>query len=283
MAKVNIVTTTSDLQALATAVGGERVAVDGLIKGSQDPHHLEAKPSFVLKVSHADLLISNGLGLEAAWLPKVLAGARNKNILPGSQGHFIAADGITAIDIPVTNVSRADGDVHQEGNPHITLDPERVIIIASALAIRLSELDKDGADYYQQRAGVFVKEVTSKIPSWKVRLKATGISKVITYHKTLNYFLTRFQIEPAGYLEPHPGVAPTARHILDTISTAKTGQIKLILVENFFDDTAAKRIAAEAGGIRIKTVPVAVGGEPDIQTFIDLYERIVQAVEGKSS
>lgn len=283
MAKVNIVTTTSDLQALATAVGGERVAVDGLIKGSQDPHHLEAKPSFVLKVSHADLLVSNGLGLEAAWLPKVLAGARNKNILPGSLGHFIAAEGITAIDIPLTNVSRADGDVHQEGNPHITLDPERVIIIASALAIRLSELDKDGADYYQQRAGVFVKEITSKIPSWKVRLKATGISKVITYHKTLNYFLTRFQIEPAGYLEPHPGVTPTARHILDTISTAKTGQIKLILVENFFDDTAAKRIAAEAGGIRIKTVPVAVGGEPDIQTFIDLYERIVQAVEGKSS
>ena len=281
-AKINIVTTTSDLQALAVAIGGDRVNVDTLIKGIQDPHHLEAKPSFVLKVSHADLLISNGLGLEAAWLPKVLAGARNKAILTGQPGNFVASEGIAAMEVPVGQISRADGDVHQEGNPHITLDPDRIIAIGKNLATRLAQLDSAGSGYFQQRADAFEKELVEKLPAWTDRLKKSGITKVLTYHKTLNYFLHRFDIVPAGYLEPHPGVAPTARHILETITTAKNAQIKLILVENFFDETAAKRIASEVGGMTIKSVPVSVGGRPEIHNFVDLFEHLVQSVEGKS-
>lgn len=281
-AKINIVTTTSDLQALAQAIGGDRVTVDSLIKGSQDPHHLEAKPSFILKVSNADLLLSNGLGLEAAWLPKVLAGARNKTIQPGQSGYFVAADGIEVLEVPHSKVSRAEGDVHQEGNPHITLDPLRVTSIGKNLSIRLGQLDPAGTEYFQQRAKIFEQEITEKLPNWTERIKKSGLSKVLTYHKTLNYFLHRFSIVSAGYLEPHPGVAPTARHILETISTAKKDQVRLILVENFFDDTAAKRIASEVGGITIKTVPVSVGGDPKISTFIQLFEHLVKIIEGTS-
>ncbi len=278
-AQIQVVATGPDLAALVQEVGQDQVSLVTLARGSQNLHFLETKPSYMVQARRADLVVANGLGLETAWLPQVLRGARNPKVLPGSKGYLELGHHIRAIEIPAGTVSRSHGDVHPEGNPHWTLDPLRMGEAAVALAARLGELAPEHAEVFSDRAKSLQQRLITQTEKWKIRLKKTEVQKVITYHRTLNYFFDRFGIEAVAYLEPKPGIPPTAQHILSVIQTAKENQIPLILVEHYYDSKVAQRVSRELPQVLVKTVSAAVGGSPQVTNLDELYEQLVRTFE----
>lgn len=278
-AKLKVLTTTNNLKNLVEMVAGEKVDVESFSKGTQDPHYIEAKPSYMLKASKADLLVSIGLELEVGWLPLILRGSRNPKLREGGAGSFIAGEYIETLEKPSAAISRADGDVHPEGNPHFLLDPLNALKIAEKLRDKLKKLDPENAREYEGNFNKFSSNLTLKLEQWKKRIKVG--TKVITYHKTLTYFYHRFGIINVSLLEPKPGIPPSVGHILGVMKKARSEGVKLAIVENYFDPTVAKRVAKDVAGLKVKIVPVSVAGEPKILNLFDLYESLVSAVEEK--
>lgn len=280
-AKLNVVTTTVDLRSITQEVGGDLLSVESLGKGTQDPHFIEAKPSFMLKVNKADLVISTGMELEIGWLPSILAGARNPKVNMGERGNLEVGPSVELLEVPTGNISRSDGDVHPAGNPHVTLDPIRAGEIAVIIAKRLGELDPTNAEKFERNAKAMQARLVEKTKSWTDRLKKSGVTKIVTYHKTLTYFLDRFKIENPAILEPKPGIPPTSGHIIDVIKIMKDQKIPLVLVENYFDATVTNKMKQEIPSLRAVSIPVAVEGAQGVNKIDDLYETIVKAIEGK--
>ncbi|MBT4792719.1 MAG: zinc ABC transporter substrate-binding protein [Halobacteriovoraceae bacterium] len=276
-AKLKVLTTTNNLKSLVELIAGDKVDVESFSKGTQDPHYIEAKPSYMVKASRADLLVSIGLELEVGWLPLILRGSRNPRLREGEEGHFIAGNLIETLEKPTATFSRADGDVHPEGNPHFLLDPLNAIKIAEKLKFKLAKLDPENTSVYEKNFKKFTSDLTLRVKQWKKRIKVG--TKVITYHKTLTYFYHRFGIINIALLEPKPGVPPSARHILGVMKKAKTEGVKLAIVENYFDPTVANRVAKDVIGLKVKVVPVSVNGEPKILNLFDLYESLITSVE----
>ena len=280
-AHLKVVTTVPDLAALVSEIGGSELNVESISRGNQDPHTIEAKPSFMLKLSQADLVVSIGLELEIGWLPSLLRGARNPKIAPGSPGNFEAGTAISVLEKVEGQVTRAQGDVHPDGNPHFMTDPIRVGQVAVAIAERLAALDAPHAVQYRSAALKLQRRLEAKTKTWSERIAKTGVKEVITYHKSLTYFLDRFKISNPAILEPKPGIPPTAPHIVEVTQLVREHKIRLAMVENLYDSAPALRVAKDVPELRVVSVPIAIGGEPNINTPDDLFERIVQLVEGK--
>jgi zinc/manganese transport system substrate-binding protein len=277
--KLKVLTTTQNLKSLVEYVGKDLVEVDSLCKGTQDPHYIEAKPSFMLKASKADLLVSIGLDLEVGWLPLIVRGARNPKIRPSQSGSFIAGQFINTLEKPVTQISRSDGDVHPDGNPHFLLDPINAIKIAEELKKKLSALDPSNALEFEKNLKIFSNDIKNKLKTWKEKI-SRGV-KVVTYHKTLSYFYHRFGINNIAYLEPKPGIPPSAAHILGVIKLAKVNKVKKIIVENYFDPTVAKRVAKDISDLKVMTIAVSVGGGKGTSNLIELYSKLADSIGGK--
>ncbi|MFZ8934426.1 MAG: metal ABC transporter substrate-binding protein [Bacteriovoracaceae bacterium] len=273
---INVLTTTTNLADIVRQIGGDKVDVESLCKGIQDPHYLEAKPSYTFKLSKADLLISIGAGLEVGWLPLVIRGSRNPNIREGQPGHLIASQVVNLLEVDDENISRSKGDVHPEGNPHFMLSPHKSIEVAKAISSKLSDLDLANKEVYEKNANNFEEKMRSLIKEWKAKIPK-GF-KVISYHKTLTYFYEDFEIVNVDVLEPKPGIPPTASHILGVIDKLKSQKIKKIIVENYFDETVAKRVKKEVPDVQIELVPVAVSGKKGIQDIFSLYEYLVSRI-----
>jgi zinc/manganese transport system substrate-binding protein len=280
-AKLSVLATTTDLGYIVKQVGGDGVQVDTICKGTQDPHFVEAKPSYMVKASHADLLVAVGLDLEVGYVPPILRGARNPKILPGAKGYLEVGPQVSPIEIPTGSITRAEGDVHPYGNPHFTLDPIRDGQAAVVIADRMAELDPANADKFKANASAFQKRIEAKTKDWAARIAKTGITKIVTYHKTLNYFFDRFHIENPIQLEPKPGIPPTSGHIIEVIDVIKSGHIPLILVENYFDPSVTRKIVDDVPSTRAAVVPVAVDGAPGTDSTEELIEKIVTTIEGK--
>lgn len=278
-AKLNVVATTADIAALVKVVGADKINLSQIAKGSQDPHYIEAKPSFMVKMRDANLVVANGLSLEVGWLPTLIKGARNPDILPDSKGYLDLGSLITPLEKPTGPITRAMGDVHPDGNPHFTLDPQRTAELAVKIADKLSELDPVNKDFYQTNAQKYQEAMTKKISDWKVRVKASGVHTVVTYHPSMNYFMDRFGLKVATHLEAKPGIPPSAQHILSVIETMKKDNIRLILVDSFFDSKIADRIAKELPKAKVVTVGIAVDSLPQLNTLEDVTEQIVKAIE----
>lgn len=276
--KLKVMTTTSDLKSLVETIGGDSVEVFSFCKGTQDPHYLEAKPSYMIKASKADLLISIGLELEVGWLPLVIRGARNPKIRPGQEGSLVVGDFIETLEKSSKEMTRADGDVHPEGNPHILLDPFNAILIAGKVKDKLSKIKSEDSALFEENLKKFKDGINLKMKLWKAQIPE-GL-KVVTYHKTMTYFYHRFGIENVAILEPKPGIPPTAGHILKVMKTAKKEGVQLALVENYFDPTVANRVAKDVPGMKVVIIPVAVEGEPGISNLIDLYDKLTQKIKG---
>jgi len=270
-AKLNVLTTTTDLKSLVKTVAQDKVDVDSLCKGTQDPHFLEAKPSYSLKANRADLMISIGLDLEVGWLPLIMAGTRNPAII---RNHLVAGNFVSTLEKPAGVLSRSMGDVHPQGNPHILLDPLNAIIVAEKIKEKLSVMDKENEAFYQKNFDNFSAEVKKKLKEWE---KYSG-KKVITYHPTLTYLYNRFKIQNMAILEPKPGIPPTASHILDVMKTAQKENVKLAIVENYFDASIATRVAKEVPGMVVKSVPVMVEGVEGVNSLMELYEYLIKAI-----
>ncbi|MDR2844590.1 MAG: metal ABC transporter substrate-binding protein [Puniceicoccales bacterium] len=278
-ADVNIVATTSDLGALAKAVGGNNATVTTLARATEDPHFVDARPSFLRILNKADLLIEGGADLEAGWLPPLVNNARNAKILSGAQGRFSAAAsaGLVLRDVP-HSLDRSQGDVHASGNPHFLLSPSNAAHVALALAERLAQLDAANAAAYRARAAQFRAEAEKRLADWRRRLAPLRGKAVVTYHHSFNYFLDAFELKLADTIEPKPGIEPAAAHIVALVGRMKSDGVKLIFAEPNRPTRTCERVATGSGAklLRLPLMPGGVAGTDDYFTFI---EHNVAAVE----
>lgn len=275
--KPNVVATTTDLAALVSEVGGDRVAVTSIAKGYQDPHFVEAKPSFLLNLKKADLLVLVGLELEAGWLPPLITQCGNPKIQPAAAGHFDASRFAEVLEIPAGAVNRAMGDVHPMGNPHYWLDPQNGLRVAAGLAQKLAELSPADAPYFQQRLEDFKRRLAEASRRWDEQMKPYRGRKVVTYHRSWPNFVKRFGLQVLDYVEPRPGIPPSPAHVVALIAQMKRENVKLILVEPYFDLKTPQSVARETGGQVVVLLP-SVGGEKDASDYIKLFDHDVNAL-----
>lgn len=271
-ARINIVTTTEDLAALAAEVAGGAAEVTSIARGYQDPHFVEAKPSYLLKLKKAQLFIQVGLELETGWAPALLTSARNPGILPGRTGFLDASEGCEILEKPSGGVNRSLGDVHPFGNPHYWLNPENGRVIARAIARRLSVLDPDNAGKYKANLAAFETRLTEKEKEWDAAAAAFKGVKVVTYHNSWPSFARRFGLEVVDFVEPRPGIPPPPAHIHSLIARIRAEGVRLLLVEPYFDRKLPEKVAAGSGAALV-VIPPSVGGEKSIKTYFDLFDR----------
>jgi ABC-type Zn uptake system ZnuABC Zn-binding protein ZnuA len=264
-------TTTEDLASIAREVGGDKVNVDSIAKGYQDPHFVEPKPSFLLKLQKADLLAVVGLQLEIGWLPPLQTQSRNGKIQTGGAGYLDVSQFCQILEVPTGTVTRAMGDVHPLGNPHYWLDPANGRRIAKAFADKLSQMDQADAAYFQQRNADFDKRLAEAEKGWDAKMAPYKGRKVITYHRSWPNFCERFGLDVVDYVEPKPGIPPTPSHTLDVINRMKKEGIKLVLVEPYFDLRTPNSIASAVGG-EVAVMMPSVGGNKQITDYFKLFD-----------
>ena len=269
--KLNIVTSTTDLASLTQEVGGDRISVESIAKGYQDPHFVEAKPSFLLKLRHADLLIAVGLELEIGWLPPLITQSGNPRIQPSAAGYLDASQFAEILEIPRGQITRAMGDVHPQGNPHYWLDPDNGRRIAKGIAGKLAQLDPENASYFQQRFQDFDKRLTAAEQNWDAQMRPYTGRKVVTYHNSWPNFAKHFKLNVVGYVEPRPGIPPSPGHTLELIQAMRRDNVKIIMVEPYFDLKTPDSIARETGG-KVLVMTPSVGGEKPVTDYFKLFD-----------
>ncbi|HKP62680.1 MAG TPA: metal ABC transporter substrate-binding protein [Polyangiales bacterium] len=273
-AELRVVTTTTDLGYFAQTVGGNRVQVDTICKGGQDPHFVQARPSYMVTLSKADLVIAVGLELEVGWLPSLISGARNPAINPGRPGYFEAASAIKPIDVPSGGVDRSRGDIHPFGNPHFWLDPLNAKLAARAIAERLAQLDAPNAKFYRDNAGAFEQRIDKKMQQWQADMAPYKGTKIASYHATFNYFHRRFGLDGIGYLEDRPGIPPSPAHLVDLIRQMREQQVRVVFHESFYDRATSDMVGQRAGA-QVLDLPTSVGGASGVSSYEQLIDYIV--------
>jgi zinc/manganese transport system substrate-binding protein len=269
--KIRIMTATTDLASLAADIGGDRVDVESVARGYQDPHFVDPKPSFLLKLSKADLLIVVGLELEIGWLPPLITQSSNPRIQVAAPGYFDASRFAKILELPTGQVTRAEGDVHPLGNPHYWLDPDNGLRIAKGIQNKLSEMRPQDSSYFAQRYDTFEQKLKQSEQQWQAQMKPYAGRKVVTYHRSWPNFAEHFGLNVVGYVEPRPGIPPSPQHTVELIGQMKRDGIKIILVEPYFDLKTPNSIARETGGQVVVLMP-SVGGEKEITDYFKLFD-----------
>jgi ABC-type Zn uptake system ZnuABC Zn-binding protein ZnuA len=268
---IKVITSTQDLAAIVSEIGGDKVSVESLARGYQDPHFVEPKPSFVIKLYSADLLVVVGRDLEVAWLPALITQSRNAKLQPGGAGYLDASQTARILDMPTGPITRAMGDVHPQGNPHYWLDPENGRRIAKALQEKLTQLSAADAGYFAQRYDDFARRLTGAEGRWKAALTPYRGTRIVTYHRSWTNFAEAFGLQVVGYVEPKPGIPPSPAHTLNLIHEMKRQGIGVILVEPYFDLKTPNAIARDTGA-RVLVMPPSVGGVKEATDYIRLFE-----------
>jgi zinc/manganese transport system substrate-binding protein len=270
-AAVRVVATTEDLASLAREVGGDKVAVVALARGYQDPHFVDPKPSFILEVSRADLLIVVGREMEIGWLPPLITSSRNAKIQPGGSGYLDASTNVRILEIPTGQITRAMGDVHSQGNPHYWLDPANGRRIAQTIKDKLSQISPADRGYFDQLYADFDKRLAAAESRWDSAMAPYKGTRIVTYHRSWPNFMERFGLNVIGYVEPKPGIPPTTSHTVDLIDEMKRQAAKLIVVEPYFDLKTPQAIAKQIGGEVLVLAP-SVGGSKEATDYIKLFD-----------
>ena len=275
--RIHVVTTIETFADLARRVGGEKVAVESLSHGYQDPHFVEAKPNLMVVLNKADLLVHVGLELEIGWLPPLVLGARNDRIHVGQAGNLDASTLIELLDVPATRVDRSQGDIHPMGNPHYWLPPVNAVRIARGIAERLGQLRPADKDYFIARFQQFVVDIKAKVQAWEAAAKPFAGTKVVTYHKSWSYVSRWLKLEEVGYIENKPGISPSPDHLAQLIVGMRANKVKLVLVEDFFNRSIADDVAEKASAVVVST-PSDVGAKPAIKTYFDLVDALLASL-----
>lgn len=277
--KLKIVTTIPDLADIAARVGGERVEVEALAKGYQDPHYVDAKPSLILKLRRADLFIQVGLDLEIGWVPPLLDAARNQDIYYGGKGYVDASKDIDLLEVPRGDPAqlRAQGDIHVWGNPHFWLKPQNAKIIAKNILNKLLVVSPDDGEYFQKNFETFRAQIDSADALWQEKFAPYKNVNIIAYHNSWPYFAEHFSIKTAGFIEPKPGIPPTPAQLLSVIKTMREKNIKVIIVSPYFDDKPANSVAEQVGAEVVPFAP-SVGAFKDVKNYFDLFDYNLNAL-----
>ncbi len=311
-----ILTTTTDLESITRKITGERAEVRSIAAGTEDPHFLTARPSFVVMARDADAWIRVGMELEIGWEGPILRDSRNRQIQVGAPGHIDASEGIIPLDVPERRVTRDMGDVHAHGNPHYLLDPLNVRIAAGTIASRLSTLFPQHADAFQDNlanfrntldrrmfgnalvdhyggARLWTLEVedmlfrtleadgmSADLGGWYGRLAPHSGRPVVTYHRTWTYLLNRFGLDDPIELEPKPGIPPTSRHLARVVEIVREQDIRVILHEPFYSRRAADLVAERTGAqvLLVNDTPTALEGKAHASNHLDLIDLAVNGL-----
>ncbi|MDB4881783.1 MAG: hypothetical protein JWL95_549 [Gemmatimonadetes bacterium] len=270
-AQLKVVTSTTDLYDIAKSVGGDKIAASHIGEGYQDPHFIEAKPSFVLQLRNADVWAFVGLDLEIGWMPLLLDGARNPKIRQGGSGYVDASTAIRVLDTPQGNVDRSMGDVHPLGNPHYWLDPENGRRIARMFQAKFSQLDPANASIYASNEKGFEARLNAAEQGWAADLAAIRGKPVVAWHTSWRYFAEYNGMNIVAFMEPKPGVPPSPSHLYEVIQTVKRTGAKAIVMEPFYDRKVADLVAKQTG-IKVLVLPPSVGGVRGVGDYISLMK-----------
>jgi ABC-type Zn uptake system ZnuABC Zn-binding protein ZnuA len=276
-AVVRVVATTPEYGAVASAIGGDKVTVTNLAKPTEDPHFVDAKPSHIVTLNRADLLIEGGADLEAGWLPPLLEGARNPKIAAGAPGHLRASEGIQLMDVP-TVLDRSQGDVHAAGNPHFMMDPANARVVAGHIADTLCTLDAASCAVYKANLAAFDAKLDAKIAAWEAALSPFKGTPIVTYHPTWKYFAARFGLVSDLYLEPKPGIPPSPPHLAEVIQKMNTDHIRVILVEPFQSRKTAEAVADRTGASVVDVCQFPGGLPGTANDYVALMDADVKAI-----
>jgi zinc/manganese transport system substrate-binding protein len=272
---LKVVTSTTDLYDIARSVGGNRITATHIGEGYQDPHFIEAKPSFVLQLRNADVWAFVGLDLEIGWMPLLLDGARNPRIRQGGTGYLDVSRAVPLLDIPQGNVDRSQGDVHPLGNPHYWLDPQNGKRIARLFQQKFTQLDPAGAATYAANAKAFEAKLDAAERSWAPALARIKGKPVVAWHTSWRYFAEYTGMNIVGFMEPKPGVPPSPSHLARLIATMRRTGAKVIVMEPFYDRKTANLVASRTGA-RVLVLPPSVGGMKGLNDYTSLMTYDIQ-------
>lgn len=273
-AQLKVVTSSTDLYDIARTVGGSRVRATHIGEGYQDPHFVEAKPSFILQLRDADVFAFVGLDLEIGWMPLLVDGARNSRIKMGGSGYVDASRAIPVLDVPQGNVDRSQGDVHPLGNPHYWLEPDNGKRIAHLFAQKFSELDPKGADVYTKNEQAFNAKIEALKTELAPQLAIIRDKPVVAWHTSWRYFAQFNGMNIVAFMEPKPGVPPSPSHLAGVIQTIKRTGAKAIVMEPFYDRKIAESVARRTG-VKVLILPTSVGGLPAVTNYFELIRNDV--------
>ena len=272
-AKINVVATLPDFAAVAREIGGANVDVTVLAKATEDPHFVDARPSFVVKLRQADVLIDGGAELEIGWLPPLLQNARNPKIEVGQPGRVQASQGIRLMEVPA-QLTRAAGDVHAMGNPHFMVDPIIAKAVAQHIANAFAAVDPPHTADYQTNEKQFEATINSRLQEWGAKLLAFHGQSLVAYHDSWPYFAHRFGFNINIFLEPKPGIPPSPSHLAEVIGQMKAQKIKAIIVEPYHNRKIAEKVA-ESTGAKVVDLAQFPGALPNTESYVELIDRLV--------
>jgi zinc/manganese transport system substrate-binding protein len=272
-AKLKVVATLPDLASVAHEVGGDKVDVSSMAKATEDSHFVDARPSFVVQLRDADVLIDGGAELEIGWLPPLLQNARNPKIEVGKPGRVQASQGIRLMNIP-TNATRAAGDVHALGNPHFVVDPIIAKTVALHIAQAFSAIDAPNAAAYDANYKKFEATINAKLQEWGTAMLPFKGQNVVAYHDSWVYFAHRFGLNIDTFLEPKPGIPPSPSHLAEVIEKMKAQKIKAIIVEPYHNRKIAEKVA-ESTGAKVVDFAQFPGALPNTDTYVQLIDALV--------
>jgi zinc/manganese transport system substrate-binding protein len=268
---LRVVATIPDLADIARQIGGDRVEAESISVGVQDPHYVDPKPSFVVKLNRADVFIQVGLDLEIGWAPTLLNQSRNARIQRGGEGHIDASEVVEILERPTGPVSRAEGDIHVYGNPHFWLDPINGKRIAARIAETFARLRPSFSAEFSERRRRFDERVDEALARWLSRIEPYRGAAAVAYHNSWPYFARRFGIRIAGFIEPKPGIPPSPKDLVRAIELIRRERIRAVIHTVYYDDKAP-RFVAEKTGARWITLATSVGGAPGVSDYFALFE-----------
>jgi len=275
-AKLNVVATTTDFGAIAQEIGGDKIELTTLAKPTEDPHFVDAKPSFIVKLNHADALIEGGAELEVGWLPPLIDGSRNPKLESGKPGHISCVEGLSLLEVPAT-LDRSKGDIHAAGNPHYMSDPQSGKIIAEHIANSFCQLDPKSCDYFKANLKKFNDRLDAKMAEWQKLLAPDKGKDVVSYHNSWPYFAQRFSLKMDVFLEPKPGIPPTPAHLAEVITKMKAGKMNVIIVQPYQNRKTAETVASHTDAAVID-FPSFPGSTKETQGYIEWMDFLVKSL-----
>ena len=274
-AKLNVCATLPWIGSLAADLGKDKVNIKVLVKPSQDPHFIEAKPSMILAARDADILMYNGLDLEIGYLPLLFESSRNSRIQPGQPGNFDCSRFINVLEKQPT-ADRSMGDVHPLGNPHYHFSPSNILRVARGMTQELSNIDPGNSSFYRTSLASFEERLRNKQTQWaKKSLKGKIF---IAYHKYFEYMANEFGFKIVDYVEPKPGIPPSAGHIEKLIETIKKTKIDGLLVTPSYGKEEAEALSKKTG-VRVIIIPQDVGSVPGTNDWFSFMDTVLSSLQ----
>ena len=276
-AKLIVVATTPDLASVAKEIGGDKIELTTLARPTEDPHFVDAKPSFIVKLNKADVLIHGGADLEVGWLPKLIEQARNAQIVSAAKGEVRCCEGVRMLEVP-DQLDRSKGDIHAAGNPHFMVDPENAKIVAHHIADAFAKLDGANQAFYLTNSAKFMAALETKLREWQAQLAPFKGQQIVAYHNSWTYFAQRFGLKIELFLEPKPGIPPSPSHLADVIAKMKERQARVIIVDPYLSRKTAETVARSTGATVVDVAQMPGGVKGTESGYLALMDYLVNSV-----